>query len=166
MGKISRGIHKACEFFLAVSLLAVVLVLTANVILRYAFSSGLVWAEEVSRFIVAWATFVGAACCVTEGSDITIDSIVSLLSKKGQRILAIIVALISVVFIVMFIRSSGMMTLRAFQNGQMATSFSLPLWVPYLSMPVGGALTLIRLAEKLVALIKQRENGLPENSEV
>ena len=155
MGRISQGIHKVCQYFLAADLLVVTFVLTVNVILRYIFSSSWVWTEELTRYLIAWATFVGAACCVTEGSDITIDSIISLLSQKGKRALSIVTTIISILFMVMFILTSIQMTVRSWQHGQMATSMKLPIWVVYLSMPVGGALTLFRFAEKLVALIKQ-----------
>lgn len=154
MGKISSGLHKICQVFIGLSLLVVVFVLTVNVVLRYIFASSWVWAEEISRYLVAWCTFVGAACCVTEGSDITIDSIVSLFSKKGRNRLSIVTTAICIVFSVAFLYSSFLMTMRAFQNGQMATSFKMPLWVAYASMPVGAALTLIRFAEKLILLIR------------
>ena len=164
MGTISRGIHKICQYFLALDLLVVTFILTVNVILRYIFSSSWVWTEELTRYLIAWATFVGAACCVTEGSDITIDSILSLLSKRGQHTLSIITTIVSIIFMVMFIFTSIQMTLRAWQNGQMATSMQLPIWIVYLSMPVGGSLTLFRFAEKLFNLIhpkpdKQQEGG-------
>lgn len=157
MGKISNAIHKACQFFLAADLLAVTFILTINVILRYIFKSSWPWSEELSRYLVAWLTFVGAACCVTEGSDITIDSITGLFSKKGQKIIAIITTLISIAFMIIFIYTSMQMTMRSFQNGQMATAMKLPIWIVYMSMPVGGALTVLRLVEKLINLIKGKE---------
>lgn len=166
MRSFSKGVHVACKYLLAVSLLAVVAILTFNVVLRYVFMSGLVWAEEISRFAVAWITFIGAACCITEGSDITIDSIVSLLSKKGKHVLAVIVTILSLVFICMFIYSSGLMTLRAYQNGQLAVSLPIPLWIAYLSMPVGGIVTVLRLVEKLIGLLKGQNENLREDEEV
>lgn len=154
MKQISSTIHKACQYFLAFDLLVVTFVLTVNVILRYLFSSGWAWSEELTRYLIAWATFVGAACCVTEGSDITIDSIISLLSKGGRRILELITYVLSIGFLCLFIYTSILMTVRSFQNGQMATSMKLPIWIVYLSMPVGGTLTVVRMVEKMVALIK------------
>lgn len=45
----------------------------ANVIARYVFSSGLSWADEVSRFSMLWVTFLGAAVLIRLGEHITVD---------------------------------------------------------------------------------------------
>ena len=41
MRSFSKGVHVACKYLLAVSLLAVVAILTVNVVLRYVFIASL-----------------------------------------------------------------------------------------------------------------------------
>ena len=154
MKGISQFIHKICYYALGISLIVVTFVLTINVILRYCFASGWAWAEELTQYIIVWTTFVGAACCVSEGSDITIDSILSLLNKKGQKIVSCITYVISIIFLLIMIYSSVSMVQRAYVNGQTATSMNLKMWIIYIAIPVGAALTVLRIIEKLVYTIK------------
>jgi len=162
MKAISNCIHKICKVLLAADLLVVTFVLTINVILRYFFASGWAWAEELTRYLIAWATFVGASCCVAEGSDITIDSLLSLLSKKKQKYLYILTTVLCIIFIILFIYTSCLMTARAFEHGQMATSMKLPIWIVYASMPVGGSLFLFRFFEKLLDTFSSLKKGNEE----
>jgi len=157
MKTISNAIHRICRIFLAADLLVVTVVLTVNVILRYCFSSSWVWSEELSQYLIAWATFVGAACCVEEGSDITIDSILAILPHNGKKAVRIISYVLCVLFSLLFVYSSALITMRAKMNGTMATSMELPIWIVYLSMPVGGLLVIFRTVEKLVSLVTSNE---------
>lgn len=61
-----------------VLLVAMVLIVFVNVVLRYGFKSGIRWAEEISLVIVIWFTFISMALGVKENLHINI----SLLPRK------------------------------------------------------------------------------------
>lgn len=61
-----------------VLLVAMVLIVFTNVVLRYGFKSGIRWAEEISLVIVIWFTFISMALGVKENLHINI----SLLPRK------------------------------------------------------------------------------------
>ena len=53
-------------------LIAMVIIVFTNVVLRYGFASGIKWSEEVSLVIVVWFTFIAMALGVKENLHISI----------------------------------------------------------------------------------------------
>jgi len=75
---------KAVEAVLAALLLGMVLMVFGNVVLRYAFNSGIAVSEELSRFFFVWLTFIGAIVAMHDGTHLGMDNIVSKLSRRGK----------------------------------------------------------------------------------
>jgi TRAP-type transport system small permease protein len=65
--------------------LMVVLVFT-NVVLRYAFNSGIAVSEELSRWLFVWLTFLGAIVAINERAHLGTDTLVARLSITGKKI--------------------------------------------------------------------------------
>ena len=74
-------------FFLSVTVLVVIL----NVILRYAFRSGIFWVEEVATTCFIWSVFVGAASAYRNNLHIGIDVVTKLFPKAVQKFVSVAV---------------------------------------------------------------------------
>ena len=73
--------------WLLVGMFGVMAVLVfGNVVLRYGFNSGIVFSEEVSRFLFMWLTLIGALIVMREHGHLGMSSVVALLGERGQRI--------------------------------------------------------------------------------
>ena len=68
------------------ALALMVLLVFTNVVLRYAFNSGITVSEELSRWLFVWMTFLGAIVAMQEGAHLGTDMLVSRLSVRGKRI--------------------------------------------------------------------------------
>lgn len=77
---------KAVEAVLAALLLGMVVMVFGNVVLRYAFNSGIVVSEELSRFFFVWLTFIGAIVAMRDGTHLGMDNFVSKLSRRGKLV--------------------------------------------------------------------------------
>ena len=71
--------------FLAVMAVMVVMVF-GNVVLRYAFNSGIIVSEEVSRWLFLWVTFLGAVVALKEHGHLGSDFLISRLPVLGKKI--------------------------------------------------------------------------------
>jgi TRAP-type C4-dicarboxylate transport system permease small subunit len=70
----------------AVGLLAVmVLLVFGNVVLRYAFNSGITVSEELSRWLFVWLTFLGSIYALREYQHLGTDVLVSRLGPSARR---------------------------------------------------------------------------------
>lgn len=79
-------VFKVIEAVLAALLLGMVLMVFGNVLLRYAFNSGIQVSEELSRFFFIWLTFIGAIVAMREGAHLGMDAMVSKLGRRGKLV--------------------------------------------------------------------------------
>lgn len=84
MDVIARGVLRLLEAFLALCMLAMVIMVFGNVVLRYGFDSGIVVSEELSRFAFIWMTFVGAVVAMYEGGHLGVDTLLAKLNRTGK----------------------------------------------------------------------------------
>lgn len=84
--QIVDGLFKGIEALLALCLLAMVVMVAGNVVLRYGFNSGITISEEMSRFVFVWLTFIGAIVAMREGAHLGVDTLVTHLPRLGKKI--------------------------------------------------------------------------------
>ena len=77
---------RAAEILIAAFLAAMVVMVFGNVVLRYAFNSGIIVSEEVSRWLFLWVTFVGAIVALKEHAHLGTDFLISRLPVLGKKI--------------------------------------------------------------------------------
>jgi TRAP-type transport system small permease protein len=73
------------DALMALLLALMVVLVFGNVVLRYAFDSGITVSEEVSRWLFVWMTFLGAIVAIKEHSHLGTDMLVSRLSVRGKK---------------------------------------------------------------------------------
>jgi TRAP-type C4-dicarboxylate transport system permease small subunit len=75
-----------CIGYLIAAMLALMVVLVfTNVVLRYAFNSGIAVSEELSRWLFVWLTFLGAIAALHERAHLGVDTLVSRLPLAGKK---------------------------------------------------------------------------------
>ncbi|MEN9595372.1 MAG: hypothetical protein RLY23_1855, partial [Actinomycetota bacterium] len=57
-----------------------------NVVMRYAFNSGILISEEMSRYCFIWLTYIGAMVAMREGGHLGVDTLVKHLPLIGKKI--------------------------------------------------------------------------------
>jgi len=98
----NREQHKVQAFeryFLAANRWALIFLLAAmsviiftNVVLRYTTSQSLEWAEEVSRHMMIWLTFLGAGPVLRYGGHIAVENLQDALPRSAAVAVRIVVA--------------------------------------------------------------------------
>lgn len=83
---IHRTAIKFIEWLLIVLLGVMVVLVFGNVVLRYGFNSGIVFSEEVSRFIFMWLTLLGTLVAMHDGAHLGMNTVVTSLPLWGQRV--------------------------------------------------------------------------------
>jgi TRAP-type C4-dicarboxylate transport system permease small subunit len=63
-----------------------VVMVFGNVVLRYAFNSGIIVSEELSRWLFLWVTFLGAIVALKERAHLGSDFLISRLPVLGRKI--------------------------------------------------------------------------------
>ena len=73
------------ELLVVVSLVAMVVMVFGNVVLRYAFNSGITVSEEMSRYCFIWLTYTGAMIAMRERGHLGVDTLVKHLGVPGKK---------------------------------------------------------------------------------
>lgn len=76
---------KLLELLVVVSLVAMVIMVFGNVVLRYAFNSGILVSEEMSRYCFIWLTYIGAMIAMRERGHLGVDTLVKHLPVAGKK---------------------------------------------------------------------------------
>jgi len=89
--RMSEGlITKALHYVLAFSLAAMVLLVFLNAVLRYAASSGITQAEELSRYFFVWTSFLGTIVAFKDNKHVGVDIVITKLTGKVRLVVDII----------------------------------------------------------------------------
>jgi TRAP-type C4-dicarboxylate transport system permease small subunit len=85
--KVDRGVALLCQGVLLLTGVALLGVLTANVIARYVLATGgFDWVEEVPEQLFPWFIMAGVALAVQHGGHIAVEWLMGKLDRGGKRI--------------------------------------------------------------------------------
>jgi len=87
MRRIKRLGGRALDWLLVCLLAVMVVLVFGNVVLRYGFNSGLVFSEEVSRFIFMWLTFFGALLAMMHRAHLGMNSVIAAVPIAVRRVM-------------------------------------------------------------------------------
>ncbi|MFI5444849.1 TRAP transporter small permease [Polaromonas sp. UC242_47] len=86
---IDKAIHwffKFLEFLVVLCMVAMVVMVFGNVVLRYAFNSGISVSDEMSRYCFIWLTYIGAMVAMHEGGHLGVDTLIKHLPVLGKKV--------------------------------------------------------------------------------
>lgn len=146
--KAFRFVDRGEEVFNVILLLSATGIIFVNVILRYFFSASTTWAEEVTRYLIVYVSFVGGSIGVRQGEHVGIDLIYQLVPETVKRILSSIMYLVAMLFTAILAYYGWRITYFTFATGQISPTIMIPIWIVYLSMPAGSLLMSIRFLQK------------------
>lgn len=74
------------EVLVVVCMLAMVIMVFGNVVLRYGFNSGIDISDEMARYAFIWLTYIGAMVAMREGGHIGVDTLIKHLPLAGKKV--------------------------------------------------------------------------------
>lgn len=86
MNRIVDSLFKLLELAMVLLLGGMVVMVFGNVVLRYGFNSGIVWSEEMSRYLFVWLTFTGAVVTFREQAHLGVETLVRTFGRQGRTI--------------------------------------------------------------------------------
>ena len=85
MHTIIDSFFKLLEFLVVACLVAMVIMVFGNVVLRYGFNSGISISDEMSRYCFIWLTYIGAMVAMREKGHLGVDTLVRRLPLVGKK---------------------------------------------------------------------------------
>lgn len=91
------------KFLILIGSILTVTVLV-NVFMRYFFRSTIPWAEELSRFLFIWVTFVGVVIANDKWEHMRLDFVVNMLPERVRAVVEIFAYAISILLLALLVQ--------------------------------------------------------------
>ena len=153
---IDKVINKILRFIVIIMLSVMSVVVFAQVLFRIVHLS-IPWSEELSKYLLIWSTFLGAAICIRKGSLVGLEFLKNSMTEEKQKILQTILNLI-VCAMLLFLINVGFWAVRRVWF-QITPVLKLSMGLMYAAIPIGSVFMLINQILVTIYLWKGEENA-------
>lgn len=132
-----------------VTLSICVVLVNANVIMRYFLNSPIHWAEEVVTSLFVWTVFIGSAYAYRKHSHLGVDIVINMLPEKVKGIVKAIMSVVELLVLIMLtiISSQYVYHLIFSRSGKLKIALTdllrVPKWWTGIAVPIGFGLSVI-----------------------
>lgn len=145
--RISFYVEKLEELCVAGGILGIAALTVANVLARSLLGRSIVYAEEVSQFLMVLVTFVGLGYAAAKGRHIRMTALTDALPSRARKALMLLVTstTAALLFVLAYLGvdyAAG--TVRVL--GSVSPALRVPLWIVYLAAPLGFGLAGLQYA--------------------
>lgn len=102
--------ERLVEWLMALALAVMVTLVFGNVVLRYAFNTGIAWAEELARLMFVWLIFLGAVLALREHAHLGVEMLQAKLPRPLRRACAVLSHLLMLYGLWLFLYGSWTQT--------------------------------------------------------
>jgi TRAP-type C4-dicarboxylate transport system permease small subunit len=125
-----------------------------NVVSRYTLNVSIIWAEEVSQYLMIWIAYLGAGLALREGRHVAVEMLQDRLPAEAARRVRMAVGGLLLVFL-------AVVTVLGFQFAvfvwnQETPVLNISLGIPSLAIPIGALLFAVHLALVFRRYVRQK----------
>lgn len=177
---LSRFVNRLEEGLIAFFLGVMVVITFSQVVARYVFNTGAVWALELTTYVFAWLVLIGVSYGVKHSAHLGVDAFVRMFPARSQRWLILLGALLCCAYAGIMLYGSWDYWIRMYRFGIDTEDLYVPRvileafggpdyehepvgidrWVPYLALPLGMALLLFRFVQAAVQIATGKRPNL------
>lgn len=156
MTRLLDGLFRGIEILMAVLLLIMIVTVFANVVLRYAFDTGLTWSAETARLAFIYLVYLGTIGAYRDNQHLGVDTLLEKTSPKVANVLYAVIQVIVIWVMVLLALGSWQLAVQTMDARWVATQY--PTWlVSIVGAITGGAICILALSN-LYRLIVRRES--------
>lgn len=142
-------LYLLCVIVAGLALTTMTVIIPWGVYTRYVLDRGSAWPEPMGVLLMIAFTFLGGAACYRAGSHISVTMFADALAEPYRRLVGLLAELLMALLAVLMLIWGGRLVMTTWH--QVIAEFSwLPVGVTYLPIPVGAAITLLFILERLV----------------
>jgi TRAP-type C4-dicarboxylate transport system permease small subunit len=147
-------------------ILASVLITCQMIFIRAVLGKSTIWQTEAVIYLMIAATMIGLCYVQKLKGHVGVDLIPTMLGPKGRRIVAFFTLSVTAVMMILMLYYAYDMWHFAWKRGwKSETVWAVPLWIPYLALPVGFGLFLLQLAADLWMVVRGEDITEPVAAE-
>ncbi len=127
----------------------------AQVFFRVALDSPLVWSEELSRLLLVWVTFIGAAVICWDGTHLNVDVVFVHLGPRIRRLVRAFNSVVALVFLAVL----AWYSIKMVEIEHITTLGSMDIPASFLRVPatIGGVLMIVFIVLRRFYLLRREK---------
>ncbi|SME88015.1 C4-dicarboxylate transporter, DctQ subunit [Tistlia consotensis] len=179
MQSVGQVVNRIEEGLISFFFAAMVLITFLQVVLRYCFNEGFVWALELTTYCFAWMVLIGISWGVKVNTHLGVDAFVKLFPGRVQRALILFGCLCCIAYAAILLIGAWEYISKIYRIGiatedlyvprflgelihgsQGYEEIPIPRWIPYSALPIGLTLLLFRFVQAFWLLLTGRRATL------
>lgn len=125
MKKLAALLDRLLISLTVIAMTGIVVLVFINVVLRYAFNSGLTWSSELATYLFVWVIFLGAILAAKDDIHIKVDLLTNRLPKGLQKVFLVISNVLVLIALGMLVDGGSKIVLSTHTN--ISPSLGIPL---------------------------------------
>lgn len=150
---ISEGaVEKTCRYLGALALMVMVLVVSIDIVTRWAFNFSFEVSDEVAAYMLVAITFLGLSVSHANDAFHRVEFIQVHLSRRAQVASRVVFEALSLLFSLVFLWQFVRLVMSSWRFGDRAPTYlETPLWLPRSLLVIGMAALCFSLCRSLIA---------------
>lgn len=145
------------EIFLVVTLSAMTVLIFGQTFLRFSIGKTPSWTQELAQFLQVYFVYLGASYAIKLDAHIRVTFIRKILPPFLRNSFEIMSYFCFIVFCGILIYW-GIPLCNDIRNfNQVSAAIRLPMYIPYLALPLGGIIMSFRLVQKIVRVLVEKD---------
>lgn len=137
------------ENIIAVGIIIMVAMETANAVCKLIFPAGIGYPEELACYAYVWVAFLCASFCTKRSANIIVDALSNLYPKSVRQVLDYLQYILDMIMSVLFIYGGFLYVGSTIAQGTVGKT-GFPCWIVYLAPIVGFGLNIVRDVQKIL----------------
>jgi TRAP-type C4-dicarboxylate transport system permease small subunit len=144
----ANGANRLATWGLVVTGITMSVVVFLQIFFRFVIYVPFPWSEECARYLMIWMGMLGSAVALRYGRHIGVTVLVERMPQQVYRYVIMGIQLVMIGFLVIVAKEG--ITLAVFNFSQRSPALEIPMFYPYIAIPVGAALMILELCADLL----------------
>ncbi|UFT99012.1 TRAP transporter small permease [Radiobacillus kanasensis] len=154
---IDKFILKLEEFILSYSILLIAVMVIGNVLSRAITGSSWTFSQELSKFAIVIATFMGISYAARKGRHISMSAFFDMAPFKVRKAIAIFIPAFTAIVMFVLAYYSSLYVLQVHERGTVTSSLQLPAIYITIFIPIGLFMGGIQYLRNMWVNIKEKD---------
>lgn len=145
------------------ALVAMLIIVFWQVVLRFVFNSANSWSEELARYLHVMLVYISCGYATRMREHIKIDAFMNIYPKRLRPLICRLGELVFLAFCAVIIYYGIKQSASIFAMGRISSALKISMGIVYLMLPIGYSFTAIRLVQNwIIDITKHLSKQAPD----
>jgi C4-dicarboxylate transporter, DctQ subunit len=156
---LSRLVNSLEETIICLLMASMTLLVFVEVVMRFVFSEGIMWAQELTLHLSAWMVLFGVSYGIKVGAHIGVDALVKILPPKIRKIVGFLAICACLFYCSLFIEGSWVYLKKIYKIKIELDDMPIQKWAAHSILLIGMVMIAWRLLGLLLGIFTGKNEG-------